>query len=41
VFVDDRNRIADLGPDPGRAPEGSGLLSGSVGLADAVGRSGV
>jgi aspartate 1-decarboxylase len=30
VFVDDRNRIADLGSDPGRAPEGSGLLSGSV-----------
>jgi aspartate 1-decarboxylase len=30
VFVDDRNRVADLGSDPGRAPEGSGLLSGSV-----------
>ncbi len=25
VFVDERNRVADLGHDPGRAPEGSGL----------------
>ncbi|MDQ4116094.1 MAG: aspartate 1-decarboxylase [Actinomycetota bacterium] len=41
VFVDDRNRVADLGSDPGRASEGSGLLSGSVGLADAARRSGV
>ncbi len=28
VFVDTANRIVDCGADPGRAPEGSGLLSG-------------
>jgi len=30
VFVDPLNRIADLGDDPGRAPAGSGLLSGTT-----------
>ncbi|MCX6465898.1 MAG: aspartate 1-decarboxylase [Pseudonocardiales bacterium] len=30
VFVDAGNRIADLGSDPGHAPEGSGLLSGAA-----------
>jgi aspartate 1-decarboxylase len=29
VFVDEHNRIADLGSDPGHAPEGSGLVSGA------------
>jgi aspartate 1-decarboxylase len=30
VFVDRENRVADLGGDPGHAPEGSGLTSGAV-----------
>ncbi len=30
VFVDGDNRVADLGADAGRAPEGSGLSSGAV-----------
>ncbi|MHA6796901.1 aspartate 1-decarboxylase [Pseudonocardia bannensis] len=30
VFVDELNRIVEQGNDPGHAPEGSGLLSGSV-----------
>jgi len=30
VHVDGDNRVADLGAEPGRAPEGSGLLSGSA-----------
>jgi len=30
VFVDADNRIADLGADPGHAPEGSGLRSGAL-----------
>jgi aspartate 1-decarboxylase len=34
VFVDEANRIADLGSDPGHAPEGSGLRSGAL-LANA------
>jgi aspartate 1-decarboxylase len=29
VFVDGRNRIAELGVDPAHAPAGSGLLSGA------------
>ncbi|MET0188779.1 MAG: aspartate 1-decarboxylase, partial [Pseudonocardia sediminis] len=33
VFVDADNKIADLGTDPGHAPDGSGLLSGAVGRA--------
>jgi aspartate 1-decarboxylase len=32
VFVDAQNRIAARGGDPGHAPEGSGLLSGTVTL---------
>jgi aspartate 1-decarboxylase len=32
IFVDEDNRIADLGSDPSHAPEGSGLRSGSVTL---------
>ncbi|MGH3616131.1 MAG: aspartate 1-decarboxylase [Pseudonocardia sp.] len=34
VFVDSFNRILDEGSDPGRAPAGSGLLSGSLAFAD-------
>lgn len=30
VFVDADNRVADLGADPAHAPEGSGLVNGSV-----------
>ena len=30
VFVDERNRPAELGTDPGHAPDGSGLRSGAV-----------
>jgi aspartate 1-decarboxylase len=30
VFVDQDNRIAEIGADPGHAPAGSGLVSGSV-----------
>ena len=30
VFVDPRNQILDSADDPGRAPAGSGLLSGAV-----------
>ncbi|WP_214367736.1 aspartate 1-decarboxylase [Pseudonocardia sp. H11422] len=30
VFVDELNRIVEQGNDPGRAPAGSGLLSGTV-----------
>jgi len=30
VFVDNRNRIVELGSDPAHAPEGSGLLSGAA-----------
>ena len=30
VFVDGRNRVVELGSDPGHAPEGSGLLSGAA-----------
>ncbi|WP_300011988.1 aspartate 1-decarboxylase [Pseudonocardia sp.] len=30
VFVDDANRIVDLGSDPAHAPAGSGLLSGAA-----------
>src|SRR6185437_3598904 len=30
VFVDGRNRVAEIGDDPGHAPAGSGLVSGSV-----------
>lgn len=30
LFVDDRNRIVDAGHDPAHAPEGSGLINGSV-----------
>jgi len=29
VFVDESNRIVELGADPARAPEGSALLSGA------------
>jgi aspartate 1-decarboxylase len=36
VFVDERNRVVELGGDPGRAPAGSGLTSG----ASAVGAAG-
>jgi aspartate 1-decarboxylase len=32
VFVDADNRVAELGADPGHAPDGSGLVSGSVGV---------
>ncbi|MFC3450653.1 aspartate 1-decarboxylase [Amycolatopsis speibonae] len=34
VFVDADNRIVEKGGNPGHAPEGSGLLSGTVTLAD-------
>ncbi|MHA6785745.1 aspartate 1-decarboxylase [Pseudonocardia saturnea] len=30
VFVDEANRIVELGADPAHAPEGSGLLSGAA-----------
>ncbi|SMD00218.1 aspartate 1-decarboxylase [Kibdelosporangium aridum] len=30
VFVDEQNKIVDLGADPAHAPEGSGLVSGAV-----------
>jgi len=30
VFVDGQNRIAELGGDPGHAPDGSGLRSGAL-----------
>ncbi|MCW0214171.1 MAG: aspartate 1-decarboxylase [Pseudonocardia sp.] len=30
VFVDEHNRVVELGNDPAHAPEGSGLLSGAV-----------
>jgi len=30
VFVDERNRIVELGADPAHAPEGSGLVSGAA-----------
>ncbi|MFC0116175.1 aspartate 1-decarboxylase [Kibdelosporangium aridum] len=30
VFVDEQNKIVDLGADPAYAPEGSGLVSGAV-----------
>ncbi len=30
VFVDERNRIVELGSDPAHAPSGSGLLSGAA-----------
>ncbi len=30
VFVDERNRVAELGTDPGHAPDGSGLRSGAL-----------
>lgn len=30
VFVDAQNRVLEIGDDPGHAPAGSGLLSGSV-----------
>ena len=30
VFVDDANRVVELGSDPAHAPEGSGLLSGAA-----------
>lgn len=30
VFVDEANRVVELGSDPGHAPEGSGLLSGAA-----------
>ncbi len=30
VFVDEGNRIVELGADPARAPEGSALLSGAA-----------
>ena len=30
VFVDERNRVVELGSDPAHAPEGSGLLSGAA-----------
>ncbi len=30
VFVDQHNRVAELGSDPGHAPPGSGLLSGAT-----------
>ncbi|GAY08752.1 aspartate 1-decarboxylase [Pseudonocardia sp. N23] len=30
VFVDARNRVVEVGDDPGHAPAGSGLTSGSV-----------
>jgi aspartate 1-decarboxylase len=29
VFVDDANRLVELGADPAHAPSGSGLLSGA------------
>ncbi|MFK0245276.1 aspartate 1-decarboxylase [Amycolatopsis azurea] len=34
VFVDADNRIVEKGVNPGHAPEGSGLMSGTVTLAD-------
>ncbi|MEC3982196.1 aspartate 1-decarboxylase [Amycolatopsis sp. H20-H5] len=34
VFVDEGNRIVEQGTNPGRAPEGSGLMSGTVTLPD-------
>ncbi|MEV6910538.1 aspartate 1-decarboxylase [Amycolatopsis sp. NPDC051071] len=34
IFVDADNRIVEKGANPGHAPEGSGLLSGTVTLAD-------
>ncbi|AUI62147.1 aspartate 1-decarboxylase [Amycolatopsis sp. BJA-103] len=34
VFVDADNRIVEKGGNPGHAPEGSGLMSGTVTLAD-------
>ncbi|RZS41209.1 L-aspartate 1-decarboxylase [Herbihabitans rhizosphaerae] len=30
VFVDEHNKIVETGADPGHAPEGSGLRSGSI-----------
>jgi aspartate 1-decarboxylase len=30
VFVDERNRVVDLGSDPAHAPAGSGLRSGAL-----------
>jgi aspartate 1-decarboxylase len=30
VFVDERNRVVELGSDPAHAPEGSGLLPGAA-----------
>jgi aspartate 1-decarboxylase len=37
VFTDADNRMADLGADPGHAPEGSGLVSGAGAATSAVG----
>ncbi|WP_370945146.1 aspartate 1-decarboxylase [Amycolatopsis sp. cg5] len=34
VFVDAANRVQDQGIDPGHAPEGSGLMSGTVTLPE-------
>ncbi|MCH1882293.1 aspartate 1-decarboxylase [Agrococcus sp. ARC_14] len=34
VFVDDANRVVELGTDPGHAPEGSGLRTAARSLAD-------
>ena len=31
LFVDDANRLVDLGSDPAHAPAGSGLMTGSTG----------
>ncbi|GAA1019532.1 MULTISPECIES: aspartate 1-decarboxylase [Amycolatopsis] len=34
IFVDDYNRIVERGDDPAHAPDGSGLLSGTVTLPE-------
>ncbi|WP_020664260.1 aspartate 1-decarboxylase [Amycolatopsis benzoatilytica] len=34
IFVDDYNRIVERGTDPAHAPDGSGLLSGTVTLPE-------
>ncbi|HEY2764044.1 MAG TPA: aspartate 1-decarboxylase [Pseudonocardiaceae bacterium] len=40
VFVDAANRIVDQGNDPARAPEGSGLITGSAAGGGGLGGSG-
>ncbi|MGH4026202.1 MAG: aspartate 1-decarboxylase, partial [Pseudonocardiaceae bacterium] len=40
LFVDEANRIVDLGSDPAHAPAGSGLMTGSAGRGLMTGSAG-